>query len=109
MALAGESADELLRDVYVLSVEPIGGPGQLLVSVVLPAHAGAASAPAASAPSAAEIISRLAARTPALRAALAREISRKRVPTLSFIVVPPSGAAGFSAPDAGPEGGGHGK
>jgi hypothetical protein len=42
-----------------------------------------------------------------LRATVAREISRKRVPSLSFIVVPPSGAAGGSAPGAGQEGGGH--
>jgi hypothetical protein len=107
MALAGESADDLLRDLYVLSVEPMGGPGQLVVSVVLPAHAGAA----ASAPSAAEIIARLGARTPALRAAVAREISRKRVPNLSFIVVPAPGAtgpAGSYGRGAGEEGGDRG-
>jgi hypothetical protein len=101
MALAGESADEVLRELYVQSVEPLGGPSQLLVSVVTPAHA-AAAAPAA------EVVSRLAARTPALRAAVAREISRKRVPNLSFIVVP-LGATGFFAPGAGQEEGRRGE
>jgi ribosome-binding factor A len=103
LALAGGSADALLRDLYVQSVEPMGGPGQLLVSVALPAHAGAAAAPA-------EVVARLAARTPMLRATIAREISRKRVPSLSFVVVPPqSGATVGPAPGAGREGGGHGK
>ena len=82
MALPGDCADELLRDVYVESVEPIGGPGQLAVRVIVPAHCGAPAS---------EVMSRLAAQTPRLRAAVAREISRKRVPNLSFIVLPAVG------------------
>jgi hypothetical protein len=43
------------------------------------------------------VMARLAAHTPRLRAAVAREITRKRVPNLSFIVLPPDE----------PEGGNH--
>ena len=81
MALGGECADELLIDAYVESVEPLGGPSQLLVRVVVPAEAG---------PSPAEVTARLAALTPGLRTVVAAEICRKRVPALSFIVVPVS-------------------
>jgi hypothetical protein len=77
--LAGECADELLRDAFVESVEPLGGAGQLLVRVVVPG--GAAG-------NAAEVMARLAAVTPRLRAIVAAEICRKRVPMLSFVVVP---------------------
>ena len=98
MTLAGESADEILRDVYVQSVEPLGSPGQLAVSVVLPPHAGATTP---------DVLARLAAHTPRLRAAVAREISRKRVPHLYFIVVPPGGPDSF-APGDGGKGGDHG-
>ena len=83
MALAGECADDLLRDAYVDSVLPLGGPSQLLVRVIAPADAVVTPA---------EVTERLAALTPRLRAIVAREISRKRVPTLSFVVVPPSAA-----------------
>ena len=88
MALAGECADELLRDAYVESVEPLGGPGQLLVRVVLPRGAPA---------SIAEVMQRLSAHTPRLRAIVAREICRKRVPVLSFAVVPPVPREGGAA------------
>jgi hypothetical protein len=98
LALAGESADEALRDLYVQSVEPLGSPGQLAVTVILPGYGGVTSA---------DVLARLAAHTPRLRAAVAREISRKRVPNLSFIPVPPSTGA-FSRGDAG-EGDHHGR
>ena len=94
MALAGECADDLLRDAYVDGVEPLGGPGQLLVRVATPAGA--------SAPPPAEVMTRLATHTPRLRAAVAREICRKRVPGLSFVVVPAD-----CGREWGPEGGRH--
>src|SRR5687767_8159670 len=77
LALAGECADELLRDVYVESVEPLGGAGQLLVRVM--ASGGVAPF---------EVMARLGVVTPRLRAFVAGEICRKRVPMLSFVVVP---------------------
>ena len=94
LALGGECADEVLRDVYVESVEPMGGPGQLRVNVVIPGKVHAAPM---------EVMERLADHTPRLRAAVAREICRKRVPNLSFVVMPPY------APGFGQEGGGHGE
>ena len=80
LALPGECDDELLRDACVESVEPLGGPGQLLVRVSVPAGGDA--------PTWNDAMARLTACTPRLRAAIAREISRKRVPNLSFVVVP---------------------
>ena len=77
MAVAGECADEVLRDVYVEAVEPLGGAGQLLVRVIAPRGV----APV-------EVMARLGAATPRLRALVAAEICRKRVPMLSFVVVP---------------------
>ena len=97
MALAGECADELLRDVYVDSVEPVGGAGHLRVAVVAPRALVALPA---------ELAARLAAQTPRLRALVAREICRKRVPTLSFVVMPPLSSA--PTPPDGEEGGSHG-
>src|SRR5206468_6693603 len=70
---------DALAEASVESVEPIGGPGQLLVRVVV--APGAEVAPG-------EVVARLTAQAPRLRAAVASEISRKRVPTLSFVVVP---------------------
>ena len=92
MALAGGRADDLLCELYVESVEPMGSPGQLRVVVVLPAGVGAAPV---------EVLARLGEHTSRLRAAVAREISRKRVPGLSFVVVP------SSLPGDPREGGGH--
>jgi hypothetical protein len=77
LALAGQCADATLADAYVESVEPLGTPGQLLVRVVVPAGARPV-----------EVMSRLGALTPRLRAAVAADICRKRVPMLSFVVLP---------------------
>jgi hypothetical protein len=77
LALAGDG-DDLLRDVQVGSVEPMGTASQLLVAVLVPRSAGAVS----------EVMARLESRAPALRAEVARSICRKRVPMLSFIAVP---------------------
>jgi hypothetical protein len=85
MSLGGAGSDELLRDAYVESVEPLGGPGQLLVRITVAGDAGAAAG---------EVAARLAAQTPRLRAIVAAEISRKRVPMLSFVVVPHATSAG---------------
>ncbi len=63
-----------LADVSVEAVEPMGSATQLLVRVGVPAAA-----------SAAEVVGRLTGRTPHLRAAVAAAISRKRVPTLTFV------------------------
>jgi len=83
LALAGECGDELLRDAFVEGVEPLGGPGQLLVRLAVPAGV----APG-------DVSARLAAAAPRLRAVVAGEICRKRVPTLSFVVVPSATGAG---------------
>jgi hypothetical protein len=79
LALAGECTDELLRDAFVEGVEPLGGAGQLLVRVTVPPNVGAAPG---------EVSARLAALAPRLRAVVAGEICRKRVPVLSFFAVP---------------------
>jgi len=84
LALPGDCADERLSDLYVESVEPMGGPGQLLVRVTLPPDAGVSPG---------EVMERLAAYAPRLRAIVAREISRKRVPALTFVVLPADAVA----------------
>ncbi len=79
LALAGECDDDLLRDVYVESVEPIGNSSQLLVRVTVPPRIDLPSW---------EVLARLNARAPRLRALVAQSISRKRVPGLSFVAIP---------------------
>ena len=78
MALAGECADEVLRDVYVDSVVPTGGAAQLLVKVVIPRHAALEWS---------DVLQRLNAQSGRLRAIVARSINRKRTPNLTFIVI----------------------
>ena len=98
MALGGDGADDLLTDATVESVEPLGGPGQLLVRVTVPADPAVHPA---------EVMARLAAQAPRLRAVVASEICRKRVPTLSFVVVPVASRQGpGGVEDAGDEEGG---
>jgi hypothetical protein len=75
LGLAG-SADDLLRDLVVDGVSPIGSPGHLMVRVIVPAGMPVH-----------DIMARLDARTAALRAEVAASICRKRVPALSFIPV----------------------
>ena len=79
LALAGECRDDLLRDLYVDSVEPIGGGSQLLVRIVVPRHVSATLP---------EVLQRLTDHAPQLRAAVAQSICRKRAPNLSFAIVP---------------------
>jgi len=90
LSLAGDGGDELLQGLYVQSVQPLGSAGQLAVAVVLPPETGA---------NAGDVLARLAAHTPRLRAAVAREITRKRVPNLSFIVLPPDEPEGHNHVD----------
>ena len=78
MSLAGECADEVLRDVYVDSVLPMSGAAQLLVKVVIPRHAVLEWA---------DVLQRLNAQSSRLRALVARSINRKRTPNLTFIVI----------------------
>jgi len=90
LALGGECGEEALGDVWVESVEPMGSASQLMVRIVAP-PAGAAAV---------EVSARLNARAGALRAAIAGAICRKRVPMLTFLVVP--------EPRRAAEGGDHG-
>ena len=77
LALAGECGDELLRDVFVDSVDPAGGGGHLLVRVSVPRGL-----------SVTEVLVRLNDRAGKLRAIVAASICRKRAPMLSFICIP---------------------
>ena len=90
MALAGECDDDVLRELMLDSVEPIGSAAQLLVRVRVPGGVGV---------SAAEVLARLEAQSNRLRHLVARAVCRKRTPTLNFVLLP---AAQISA-----EGGEH--
>jgi ribosome-binding factor A len=73
----GESNDPILLDLVLDGVEPLHGDGHLLVRFVDPAGHGIAAALAA-----------LDRARGFLRAAVADAIARRRVPQLSFTVVP---------------------
>ena len=79
LALAGECDDDVLREVYIDSVDPMGSGSQLLVCV---------SAPVAMGIRPLDVLARLNDRSSKLRAIVARSICRKRVPGLSFVAVP---------------------
>ncbi len=80
VSLDGErAAADVLADVSVDTVEPMGGPSHLLVRVTVPAESNV---------SAAAVMARLEAEAPRLRAVVADSISRERVPGLSFVAVP---------------------
>lgn len=89
--LSGECGDELLRSLDILRVDPAPDAARLLVSVT-PLD------PADPTP-AAEFLERLQERSGQLRAEVARSISRRKAPLLSFQFV-----AGFTGPT--PEQGG---
>jgi ribosome-binding factor A len=78
-ALAAELEDPLLRELWVVRVEPAPTASQLLVWVALPPgsreRAGAES-----------VLARLSKVEGLLRAEVASAIHRKRVPTLSYAV-----------------------
>ena len=88
LALAGECDDDVLRDVYVESVEPLGGASQLLVRVAVP--------PSVELP-VWQVVARLNNQGKRLRAIVAHSICRKRVPTLCFVAIPD----GLVFPDGG--------
>jgi ribosome-binding factor A len=79
LALGGECADDLLRDVSIDSVEPLDGAGHLLIRVHIPAETPVA-----------DVLARLGERSGKLRAAVAGAICRKRVPILSFALAAPA-------------------
>ncbi len=80
LALAGECGDDLLREVWVEGVEPMGGAGALLVRVCVPRGIVAV-----------DVVARLNHRAGALRSIVAGSICRKKVPSLSFVAVPGNG------------------
>ncbi|QOV88976.1 hypothetical protein [Humisphaera borealis] len=78
LALAGDR-HEVLRDLTVDAVEPMGSAAQLLVRVLVPASVEV---------SVIEVIGILDGASPRLRAVVAQSICRKRTPSLSFLPVP---------------------
>ena len=84
LALGGECADDVLRDVEIESVRPMGSAAHLLVRVAVSTRTGLAAG---------EVLARLNDRAPRLRSIVAQSISRKRAPGLSFVAVP-SGVEG---------------
>jgi len=76
-ALSGECGDEVLQDLAVASVEPAPEGGGLVVTVDAPAHPPL------------EVLERLGRAKGLLRSAIARAITRKRVPDLRFRILPP--------------------
>ena len=88
LALGGECADDLLRDVYIESVVPMGSASQLLVRVALSSGIGTPSL---------EVLGRLNAFSSRLRLIVAQSICRKRVPNLTFVAI----ASGMDFPEGG--------
>lgn len=89
LALGGECGDEVLREIYIESVEPMGSPSQLLVRIALSSTAGVPSL---------QVLARLNDRSARLRAIVAQSICRKRAPNLTFIAV----VADAESPQGGP-------
>ena len=80
LILAGDIGDDVLRELYVERVSPVANASNLLVHVVVPPHIGVA-----------EVLGRLERVVPHLRAEIARAITRKRVPELTFLPAAPGG------------------
>jgi ribosome-binding factor A len=74
----GELRDDVLRELYVADVTCAPNASHLLVHVVLPAAA-----------SAIDVLTRLEPVAPRLRSEVARSITRKRAPELTFLPVAP--------------------
>jgi ribosome-binding factor A len=73
LALTGTCSNEALESVFVIDVSPAPGCGHLLARVSIPeGHSMSA------------VLAELRALAPRLRAQVARSISRKRAPELSF-------------------------
>jgi len=85
----GDCGDDVLRDLHVVRVVPAPDASQLLVIV--------GSAPGEPPPPPGDVLMRLHARTPWLRAEVAHAITRKRAPALLFeylATVPEEGREG---------------
>lgn len=72
----GEFGDELLNQLYIADVTPVPGSSLLLVHVCIP-----------SALRLADVIAKLEQARPTLRMEVARAITRKRAPELTFLPV----------------------
>lgn len=79
LVLAGEVDDPLLQEVYVAAVHAEPGGANLIVSLAFP--------PGTEDPPVAEVLRRIEALRPLLRAEIASAITRKRTPGLTFRVV----------------------
>jgi ribosome-binding factor A len=77
LALAGGCGDDVLRELYVVDVTPAPSATHLLVQVSIPASIAIV-----------DVLERLSRAMPRLRAEVARSITRKRAPELSFIPAP---------------------
>ena len=78
--LAGESGDEVLRNLQIVSVVPAPDASRMLVTV--------RALPPSDRLDPGEILARLAKASAWLRTAAASAVTRKRAPTLAFQVVP---------------------
>jgi ribosome-binding factor A len=76
LALGGECDDDVLRSLYVESVLPAPDASRLLVCVVVPRDAAATTE---------DVLARLARVHGLLRSAVARTVTRRRAPELSFL------------------------
>ena len=74
LALANRHADDGLNDLYVEGVSPAPHSGHLLVHVSIPADRPVS-----------EVLGALRRQAPYLRSEVARAITRKRAPELSFV------------------------
>ena len=83
--LAGESADEVLQNLLVLSVDPAPSTSRLLVTVQPDAAAETVGV--------AEVLARLYRAAGWLRREVAASIHRKRTPELAFRVAAPTGGS----------------
>lgn len=81
LAISGECHDDVLRELYVDSVEPAPNASRLLVRLIIPRYVKLDPV---------DFYARIERVTPFLRTIVAKEISRKRTPDLSFIALPES-------------------
>ena len=82
LVLAGEFDDEILHNLYVVSVEPAPDASQLAVTLRAEPSEGDVDAQ--------DVLNRLARVAGRLRCEVAASITRKRVPRLMFRVIQPS-------------------
>jgi hypothetical protein len=85
--LAGQSGDDVLRSLYVVSVVPAPNVGRLLVTVAPLPGAGEAPEPA-------RVSERLEHASARLRCAVAAAITRRRAPLLDYRFALPARPAG---------------